>query len=71
MMEDTSQGSAQEELDMWAQGMDVGNLSRLVGPVASNYTVGMEDLYEKMLTKAESLARLVEVSSAKVLEQVR
>ncbi|XVE97150.1 hypothetical protein REPUB_Repub02eG0286400 [Reevesia pubescens] len=59
----------QSELDMCAEGMQIGSLSRLIGPEAVNYTAGLEDLYEKMLSKIESLARLVEASSAKVLEQ--
>lgn len=59
----------QRELDMCAEGLEVGDLSRLVGSQAVNYTAGVEDLYEKMLTKIENLARLVEKSSAKVLEQ--
>ncbi|PON42486.1 FAM175 family [Parasponia andersonii] len=59
----------QRELDMCAEGLEVGDLRRLVGPQAVNYTAGVEDLYEKMLTKIENLARLVEKSSAKVLEQ--
>ncbi|GKV06118.1 hypothetical protein SLEP1_g18045 [Rubroshorea leprosula] len=60
----------QEDLDMCAEGMDIGRLSQLMGPEAANYTAGLEHLYEKMLTKLESLSRLVEASSAKVLEQV-
>ncbi|KAK8540230.1 hypothetical protein V6N12_046518 [Hibiscus sabdariffa] len=59
----------QSLLDTCAEGMQVGRLSRLIGPEATNYTSGLEDLYEKMLLKTESLARLVEASSAKVLEQ--
>lgn len=59
----------QTELNMCAEGFEVGNLSRLMGSEASNYTAGLEDLYEKMLAKLEGLARLVEKSSAKVLEQ--
>ncbi|XVF08340.1 hypothetical protein REPUB_Repub06bG0218400 [Reevesia pubescens] len=59
----------QSELDMCAEGMQIGRLSRLIGPEAVNYTAGLEDLYQKMLSKTESLARLVEASSAKVLEQ--
>lgn len=62
---------AQKELDMCAEGLEVGDLSRLLGSQAVNYTSGVEDLYEKMLAKVENLARLVEKSSAKVLEQVR
>ncbi|XP_021289016.1 uncharacterized protein LOC110420142 [Herrania umbratica] len=62
-------GKDQSELDMCAEGMQIGRLSRLIGPEAVNYTAGLEDLYQKMLSKIESLARLVETSSAKVLEQ--
>lgn len=60
----------QRELDTCADGFDVGRLNRLVGSDATNYTSGLEDLYEKMLVKIENLARQVEGSSAKVLEQV-
>ncbi|TYH03172.1 hypothetical protein ES288_A09G200100v1 [Gossypium darwinii] len=59
----------QSELDMCAEGMQIGRLNQLIGPEAVNYTAGLEDLYEKMLCKIESLARLVEASSAKVVEQ--
>ncbi|XP_022748424.1 BRCA1-A complex subunit Abraxas 1-like isoform X2 [Durio zibethinus] len=59
----------QSQLDMCTEGMQIGRLSRLIGPEAVSYTSGLEDLYEKMLSKIESLARLVEASSAKVLEQ--
>ena len=60
----------QKELDICAEGFEVGNLSRMIGSEATHYTSGLEDLYEKMLVKVETLARLVENSSAKVLEQV-
>lgn len=59
----------QRELDFCAEGLEVGDLRRLMGTEAANYTSGVEDLYEKMLAKVENLARLVEKSSAKVLEQ--
>ncbi|KAM1386764.1 hypothetical protein PS1_033193 [Malus domestica] len=59
----------QSELDMCSEGLDVGSLSRLMASEAANYTAGVEDLYEKMLVKIETLTRLVEQSSAKVLEQ--
>lgn len=59
----------QRQLDMCAEGFEVGSLSRLVGMEAANYTSGLEDLYEKMLEKLNGLARLVEKSSSKVLEQ--
>ncbi|KAI7997386.1 hypothetical protein LOK49_LG10G02368 [Camellia lanceoleosa] len=59
----------QKELDLCAEEFDVGRLSRLMGPEASNYTGELEDLYKKMLAKVDGLARLVEKSSARVLEQ--
>lgn len=62
--------SDQEQLDLCAEGFQVESLKRLVGPDAASYTAGLEDLYEKMLAKVESLARLVESSSAQVLELV-
>lgn len=60
----------QKQMNVCAEGFDVGNLTRLLGSEAANYTAGLEDLYEKMLAKTECLARLVEESSAQVLEQV-
>ncbi|KAF8397196.1 hypothetical protein HHK36_016103 [Tetracentron sinense] len=60
----------QRGLDMCAEGFEVGRLSRLVGSDAANYTSELEHLYGKMLAKLEGLARLVEKSSAMVLEQV-
>lgn len=60
----------QRDLDMCAEGFDVGNLNKLMGSEAVNYTAGLENLYSKMLIKIESLSRLVEKSSAKVLAQV-
>ncbi|XP_052176392.1 uncharacterized protein LOC127790769 [Diospyros lotus] len=59
----------QKDLDVWAEGFDVGRLSRLIGSEATNYTVELEELYRKMLAKLDGLARLVEKSSARVLEQ--
>lgn len=59
----------QKDLDSYAEGYQLGNLSRLMGSDAVNYMSGVEELYEKMLAKLESLARLVESSSAKVLQQ--
>ncbi|GAV76888.1 hypothetical protein CFOL_v3_20361 [Cephalotus follicularis] len=60
----------QEVMDLSAEGFDVRNLSRLMGPEAASYTAGLEDFYEKMLAKIDSLARLVESSEAKILGQV-
>ncbi|XP_068668916.1 uncharacterized protein [Aristolochia californica] len=61
----------QRVLDSCAEGYDVRRLGRLVGPVATNYASQVEDLYCKMLAKLEGLARVVEKSSAQVLEQLR
>ncbi|KAF5200186.1 Brisc complex subunit abro1-like protein [Thalictrum thalictroides] len=61
----------QRGLDSCAEGFEVGRLSKLVGSEAVNYTLEVEDLYGKMLAKLEGLARLVEKSSALVLEQER
>lgn len=62
---------AQKELDFVAEGLEVAQLRKLVGNQAVSYTADLEDLYEKMLLKIESLASIVEKSSTKVLEQVR
>lgn len=59
----------QKELDMVADGFEMSRLSNMMGPEAANYTSEMDNLYVKMLEKLEKLARLVEKSSAKVLEQ--
>ncbi|WJZ92876.1 hypothetical protein VitviT2T_011850 [Vitis vinifera] len=64
-----SKAQAQRELDTCAEGVQIGSLRRLMGSEATNYTAGLEDLYEKMLAKLDSLARLVEKTSAKVHEQ--
>ncbi|KAA8517466.1 hypothetical protein F0562_017759 [Nyssa sinensis] len=59
----------QEELNACAEGFEVGRLSRLMGSEAANYTAELEELYDKMLAKLDGLARVVEKSSARVLEQ--
>ncbi|TMW93440.1 hypothetical protein EJD97_011682 [Solanum chilense] len=59
----------QKELDLCAEGFEIGRLSKLMGSDSSNYTAELEHLYAKMLLKLDSLARSVETSSAKVLEQ--
>lgn len=59
----------QRELDACVEGFEVGRLSSLMGSEATSYTQGLEDLYQKMLVKIETLTSLVEKSSAKVLEQ--
>lgn len=60
----------QKQLDSCTEGFQIESLRRLMGPEAANYTGALEDMYEKMLGKVESLARLVESSSAQVLELV-
>ncbi|XP_038720969.1 uncharacterized protein LOC120013288 [Tripterygium wilfordii] len=59
----------QKQLDKCVEGFQVRRLKQLLGSESASYTAGLEDLYEKMLAKIESLARQVEISSAKVLEQ--
>ncbi|CAE5966575.1 unnamed protein product [Arabidopsis arenosa] len=59
----------QKEIDALAEGLQVGDLKRLVGAEAANYTGGIEEMYERMLAKIESLASDVEKSSARVFEQ--
>lgn len=59
----------QKDLDSYAEGYELGNLSRLMGSDSVSYMGGVEELYEKMLAKLDSLAKLVEISSAKVLHQ--
>ncbi|RWW61047.1 hypothetical protein BHE74_00031965 [Ensete ventricosum] len=60
----------QHLLDSSTWGFGAESLERLVGPEATAYTSELEDLYGKMLLKLESLARLVEESSARIFEQV-
>ncbi|XP_042476815.1 uncharacterized protein LOC122058271 [Macadamia integrifolia] len=59
----------QQGMDLCAEGFEGARLSRLMGSEATNYTSDLEGLYGKMLAKLEGLARLVEQSSARVLEQ--
>ncbi|CAF1935886.1 hypothetical protein Bca4012_074767 [Brassica carinata] len=77
MNEDRDEGSLsgkkqavkdQKEVDALADGFGVGSLKRLVGAEAASYTGGVEEMYERMLAKVESLASEVDKSSAKVLE---
>lgn len=74
MVEDEKEGGEELEerrqLDLCAEGFEVRRLRRLMGSGAADYTAELEDLYEKMLAKVESLAKQVELSSAKVFEQV-
>lgn len=48
----------------------LGRFSKLMGCNAAHYTAGVEELYDKMLTKLDCLAILVDKSSANVPEQV-
>lgn len=65
------EAGGQKQLNLCAEGFEIGRLSKLIGSDAANYTAELENLYDKMLTTLDSLARSVEKSSAKVLEQVR
>ncbi|KAL3826164.1 hypothetical protein ACJIZ3_022193 [Penstemon smallii] len=58
----------QKQLDMCADGFEVGRLSKLMGS-ESAYTGELEDLYDKMLGKIDGLSKLVEQTNSKVLEQ--
>ncbi|KAL2479397.1 hypothetical protein Adt_32363 [Abeliophyllum distichum] len=59
----------QQQLDMCAEGFEIGRLSKLVGSEATHLTAELEELYHKMLAKIDGLSKLVEQSSAEVLEQ--
>ncbi|XP_010486424.1 PREDICTED: BRISC complex subunit Abro1-like isoform X2 [Camelina sativa] len=59
----------QKEIDALAEGLQVGDLKRLVGAEAASFTGGIEDMYERMLAKIQSLASDVETSSAFVFQQ--
>ncbi|CAI9097229.1 OLC1v1033604C1 [Oldenlandia corymbosa var. corymbosa] len=59
----------QKQLDLFAEGFEIGRLNRLMGTQAANYTSELDDLYHKMLAKLDGLTNLVELSSAKVVEQ--
>ncbi|KAK1409949.1 hypothetical protein QVD17_36480 [Tagetes erecta] len=47
----------------------IGRLKNLMGSGAATYTAELEELYNNMLNKVNGLAKLVEQSSARVLEQ--
>ncbi|KAI3811051.1 hypothetical protein L1987_20767 [Smallanthus sonchifolius] len=47
----------------------IGRLKNLMGSGAANYTAELEELYNNMLKKMNGLAKLVEQSSARVLQQ--
>lgn len=59
----------QKQLDLCAEGFEIGRMSKLMSSEAA-YTAEMEDLYDKMLAKIDTLSKLVEQSNAKVLDQV-
>lgn len=59
----------QRLLDASAEGFGIERLGRLVGDGAAEHTLEVEDLYKKMLVKLEDLARKVEESNVRVLEQ--
>lgn len=47
----------------------IGRLKNLMGSQAANYTDELEELYYNMIKKLNGLAKVVEQSSARVLEQ--
>ncbi|XP_072974833.1 uncharacterized protein [Typha angustifolia] len=56
-------------LDKFVEGFEIERLEQMVGAGAGKCIPELEDLYGRMLLKLESLARLVEKSSARVLQQ--
>ncbi|KAM0061299.1 hypothetical protein Hdeb2414_s0004g00134291 [Helianthus debilis subsp. tardiflorus] len=51
------------------EGFNVGRLKSLMGSEAAGYTAELEELYGNMIKKMNGLARVVEQSSARLLEQ--
>ncbi|KAL6340893.1 hypothetical protein AAG906_032004 [Vitis piasezkii] len=61
--------STQPLFDPHSGGLIWGDLRRLMGSDTLNHNLEIEDLYEKMILKLKELARLMDKSSARVLEQ--
>ncbi|KAJ6844204.1 uncharacterized protein M6B38_291420 [Iris pallida] len=57
------------DVEWSVEGFGVERMEGLVGEKAAEYTAELEELYRKMLGKLEGLARMVEKSSARVLDQ--
>ncbi|KAK4744256.1 hypothetical protein SAY87_010568 [Trapa incisa] len=57
-----------KELDLIVEDFQISDLGRLMGTEAAAYTAGLEEMYEKMLGKINTLTRQVEKSSARVIE---
>ncbi|KAL7589738.1 hypothetical protein Lser_V15G39451 [Lactuca serriola] len=69
MVEDLGKKENEKFEKLCDQGLKIERLKNLMGSQASNYTAELEELYNSMLKKLNGLAKLVEQSSARVLEQ--
>ncbi|KAJ6804733.1 uncharacterized protein M6B38_184490 [Iris pallida] len=62
-------GGDDMDVEWSVEGFGVEKMEGLIGEKAADYTAELEELYQKMLAKLEGLARMVEKSSAWVLDQ--
>ncbi|KAI3771114.1 hypothetical protein L6452_02270 [Arctium lappa] len=69
MVEDEGEKENQKFGTLCDQSFKIGRLKSLMGSEAANYTAELEELYNNMINKLNGLAKLVEQSSARVLEQ--
>ncbi|XP_024966220.1 BRCA1-A complex subunit Abraxas 1 [Cynara cardunculus var. scolymus] len=69
MVEDEGEKEKEKFGTLCDEGFKIGRLKILMGSEAANYTAELEELYNNMIKKLNGLAKLVEQSSARVLEQ--
>ncbi|KAK9054908.1 hypothetical protein SSX86_025987 [Deinandra increscens subsp. villosa] len=69
MVEDEGRDENEKFGSLCDEGFKIGRLKNLMGSEAASYTAELEGLYYNMLKKMNGLAKLVEQSSARVLEQ--
>ncbi|KAL8206055.1 hypothetical protein R6Q57_009606 [Mikania cordata] len=69
MIEDEGKQENDEFGSLCDEDFKIGRLKNLMGSGAANYTAELEELYSNMIKKMNGLAKLVEQSSARVLEQ--
>ncbi|KAJ9549034.1 hypothetical protein OSB04_021577 [Centaurea solstitialis] len=69
MVEDEGEKEKEKFGTFCDEGFKIGRLKNLMGSDAANYTAELEELYNSMIKKLNGLAKMVEQSSAKVLEQ--
>lgn len=69
MVEDEGEKENEKFGTLCDEGFKIGRLKNLMGSEAANYTAELEELYNNMIKKLNGLAKLVEQSSARVLEQ--